>query len=65
MGELQGLADDGGQVISDRVQVYRILEPGRECGQCYVSVIPGPVEPPVDWPDTELANRRITSDAPA
>jgi hypothetical protein len=65
MGGLLGLADDGGQVISDRVQVHRILEPGRKRGQCYVSVIPGPVGPPVHWPDTELANMRITSNAPA
>jgi len=57
--------DDGGQVISDRVQVHRILEPGRESGQCYGSVIPGLVVPPVHWPDTELANMRITSNAPA
>ena len=63
--------DDGGQVISDRIQVHRILEPGREIlepgrerGQCYVSVIPG-TEPPVHWPDAELANMRITSNAAA
>jgi hypothetical protein len=65
IGGLQGLADDGGQVISDRVQVHRVLEPGRERGQCCVSVTPGPVEPPVHWPDTESANMRITSNAPA
>ena len=34
MGGLPGLADDGGQVISDRVQVHRVLEPRRERGQC-------------------------------
>jgi hypothetical protein len=30
-----------------------------------VSVISGPVVPPTRWPDTELANMRITSNAPA
>ncbi len=64
MGRLKGLVDDSGQVISDRVQVHCILEPGRESGHCYISVIPGPVEPPAHWPDTELANMRITSNAP-
>ena len=47
MGRLPGLADEGGQVISDRVQVLHVLEPGRERGPCCVSLIPGPVEPPV------------------
>jgi len=65
MGRLQRLVDDSGQVISDRVQVHRIVELGRESGQCSISVIPGPVVPPARWPDTELANIRITSNAPA
>jgi len=33
----------------------RPFEPGRECGRSWVSVVLGPVEPPVHWPDTELA----------
>ena len=47
MGGLQGLLHDAGQVISDRVQVNRVFQPGRERGDGLVGVIPGPVEPPV------------------
>ena len=47
MGGLQGLLHDTGQVISDRVQVDRVFQPGRERGHGLVGVIPGPVEPPV------------------
>ena len=36
-----------GQVITDRVQVDRVLQPGRERRHGLVGVIPGPVEPPV------------------
>ncbi len=44
MGRLQGLVNDAGQVISDRVQVHRILQPGRERHYHLVGVIARPVE---------------------
>ena len=50
VGRFQGPLDDCGQVISDRVKVHRVFQPGRERGHGLVGVIPGPVEPPVHRP---------------
>jgi putative flippase GtrA len=38
------------QVVLDRVQVHRVLQPDRERGYGLVSVVAGPVEPPVHGP---------------
>jgi hypothetical protein len=46
----QGRLHDAGQVVTDRVQVDRVLEPGRERGHGLVGVIAGPVEPQVQPP---------------
>ena len=35
------------QVVPDRVQVYGVLQVGRERGHGLVGIVPGPVEPPV------------------
>ena len=50
MGGFEGLVHDTGKVISDRVQVHRVFQPGRERGHGLIGVIPGPVEPAVDQP---------------
>jgi hypothetical protein len=50
MHGVQGLVDDTGQVIADRVELDGIFEPGRERGHGLVRVVPGPVEPPVHRP---------------
>ena len=47
VGGFQGLVHDTGQVISDRIQVDCVFQPGRERGHGLVGVIPGAVEPPV------------------
>ena len=47
VGGFQGLVHDIGQVILDRIQVHRVLQPGRERGHGLVGVVAGPVEPAV------------------
>ena len=47
LGGLQGTGYDAGQVVAHRVQVNRVFQPGRKCGDSLVGVVPGPVEPPV------------------
>ena len=48
---------DTGQVISDRVQVHRVFQPGRERSHGLVGVIAGPVEPAVHGPLHPAAQR--------
>jgi hypothetical protein len=47
MRGFQGLVDDTGQGISDRVQIHGVFQPGRERGHGVVGVVAGTVEPPV------------------
>ena len=48
MGGFQGGIHNAGQIAADRVQVHRVLQPGRELGYGLVRVVAGPVEPPVN-----------------
>ena len=50
MGGFEGLLHDTGQVISDRVQVHGVLQPGRERHHGLVGVVPGSIEPSVHHP---------------
>jgi hypothetical protein len=50
VGWFQGLLHDTSEVISDRIQVDGVFEPGCECCHGLVRVIPCPVEPPVHRP---------------
>ena len=47
MGGFQGGLHHAGQVVADRVQVHRVLQPGGELGDGLVGVVAGPVEPAV------------------
>src|SRR5271165_3449682 len=47
VGGFQGLVHDTGQVISDRIRVDGVFQPGGERGHCLVVVVTGSVEPPV------------------
>ena len=59
---------DGGDDVA-RGEPQSLTDPHRDIGGLQalvdVSVISGPVVPSARWPDTELANMRITSNAPA
>ena len=42
MGGFQGSLDYAGEVVADRVQVHRVLQPGGELGDGLVGVVAGP-----------------------
>jgi hypothetical protein len=55
----QGLTDDDSQVASDRVPVNRVLSPAANAITA-ASVSYWDRWTTVPWPDTELANKRIS-----